>query len=201
MIFGIKVDNLQLTQYWLCNPFKLFLSLKCNISPFSNSNLWPNSYKTDQVGFCGLSLNHSISGLESSNEMVQKPRYRVLNIVIRNICNHDFNYGLVFFYLFIFFLFDWCGFIHTRCTWNHYKVTDDTLESFVADSCTCSSMVKTWTATVYKCPLILLFPLWQMPPWHQGWQNFPVSLHLPSFKVQGLQMTINVAFVWINIST
>ena len=36
---------------------------------------------------------------------------------------------------------------------------------------------------MYKCPLLLLSPFWQMPPWHQmvhatailiEWQNFPV---------------------------
>ena len=65
---------------------------------FFNSNLShrPKSYKTDQVGSCGLSLNHSISGLQWSNEMGQKPCYRGLNIVVKNICYHDFKYGLVF---------------------------------------------------------------------------------------------------------
>ena len=49
---------------------------------FFNSNLshGPKSYKTDQVGFCGLSLNHSISGLECSNEIGQKPWYRGLKV-------------------------------------------------------------------------------------------------------------------------
>ena len=56
---------------------------------------FPN-YKTDQVGFCGLSLNHSISELECSNEMGQKSWYRGLNIVVKNIYCHEFNYGLVF---------------------------------------------------------------------------------------------------------
>ena len=35
-------------------------------------------YKTDQVGFCGLSLNHFISGFACSNETGQKSWYRVL---------------------------------------------------------------------------------------------------------------------------
>ena len=62
-----------------------------------NSNLshGPKSYKTDQIEFCGLSLNHSISRLECSNEMGQKPWYWGLNVFVKNICNHEFNYGLV----------------------------------------------------------------------------------------------------------
>ena len=36
--------------------------MKCNISPLLNSNRshGPKSYNTDQVGFCELSLNHSV---------------------------------------------------------------------------------------------------------------------------------------------
>ena len=116
MIFGIKVDNLQLIPPTLpllvMYPFTLILSLKCNISPLLNSNLshGPKSYKTDQVGFCGLSLNHSISGLECSNKMGQKPWYRGLNIVVKHICYHEFNYELVFL---IFLICLMCFYWHT----------------------------------------------------------------------------------------
>ena len=45
-------------------------------------------------------------------------------------------------------------------------MTDDTLESYVADSDVIASF-RPELPQVYKCPLILLLsPLWQMPLWH-----------------------------------
>ena len=77
--------------------------------------------KTVQVGFCGLSLNHSISGFECSNEMGQKLWYRGLNIVVKNICYHDFNYRLVFLIFLIWLV---------RFYW-HTLYTDNYMPSFI----------------------------------------------------------------------
>ena len=47
--------------------------------------------KSDFVDF--LWIGTLISGLECSNEMGQ---YRGLNIIVKNVCYHELNYGLVF---------------------------------------------------------------------------------------------------------
>ena len=76
MILGIKVDN-QVQIIPLMLPLFLIFEMQyLNIfffkfKPFTCSH-GPKSYKTDQVGFCRLSLNHYISGLECSNGMGQK---------------------------------------------------------------------------------------------------------------------------------
>ena len=47
------------------------------------------------------------------------------------------------------------------------KVTNDTFQSVVEDQIIWQSVFGISVATVYKGPLILLSPLWQMPPWHR----------------------------------
>ena len=46
-------------------------------------------------------------------------------------------------------------------------MTDDTFKSSGRTQLHVLAWFWIWTATVYKCPLILLSPLWQMPPRHQ----------------------------------
>ena len=49
--------------------------------------------KLDFVDFLRITLSLDWS---VQNETGQKPWYREPNMVDKNICNHDFNYGLVF---------------------------------------------------------------------------------------------------------